>query len=700
MTDKPEADESAINKDMNRHVDLFNRAMENFDAACPIEVQEGRAEALGDRRFMSIAGAQWEGAWAEQWANSIMVEVNKTAQGVEKIEKDYRKNRVTVNYRGVGKGTDTETAELMDGMFRADVYASKGSQAFDNAFSEGVAGGFGAWRLMNVWEDRLDPENDKQRIAFAAIPDADQSVFFDPNSKLYDKSDAKFCFVITAMATGAYEDEYDDDPNSWPAPIWRNFYEWATPDVVRVAEYYEVVEKKAMLEVYRNRATTEERREWTADLTDEDRDDLALENWVLSRRRSCLRLQVMKSVLSGGGVLRPAKKVAGTMIPVIPYFGKRWYIDNLERFRGHVRLAKDPQRIYNAQISKLTETAALAPLERPIFDPEQIAGHEQSWADANLNRSPYSLANALRDAEGNIVQAGPIGSVSPPQLSPVIAALIQLTGADIAELTNSEDGADQAMSNVSADAMDLAATRTDDKSGLYMDNMKQSMQRCGEVWLDMRRDMPYEQGEEVDTLTEQGDHGTGVLAEGVTDPKTGAYRIRNDIAKGSYKVISDVTEQTTTRRDKTVRTLVNGAQMVAAFDPSLARAMMITAVTNMDGEGMEDLQDYTRKIGVSEGILKPTPEEQAEAEQAAQNQQPDPQAEFLTASAEKARADAGKAVADTELSKAKTVETLAKAENERQEALHKPDEKRMGMFERVKAFVAPPKPPSAPKAGA
>jgi hypothetical protein len=47
----------------------------------------------------SIAGAQWEGDWAEQFENSIMVEVNKTAAGVEKIIGDYRANRITVDFR-------------------------------------------------------------------------------------------------------------------------------------------------------------------------------------------------------------------------------------------------------------------------------------------------------------------------------------------------------------------------------------------------------------------------------------------------------------------------------------------------------------------------------------------------------------------------------------------------------------------------
>jgi hypothetical protein len=83
-----------------------------------------------------------------------------------------------------------------------------------------------------------------------------------------------------------------------------------------------------------------------------------------------------------------------------------------------------------------------------------------------------------------------------------------------------------------------------------------------------------------------------------------------------------VTEATTTRRDKTVRTLFTGAQAIATFDPDTAQAMNITAILNMDGEGMNDLQDYLRKKALGIGLVKPTPEEEQEMQQQAQNQSP------------------------------------------------------------------------------
>jgi hypothetical protein len=98
------------------------------------------------------------------------------------------------------------------------------------------------------------------------------------------------------------------------------------------------------------------------------------------------------------------------------------------------------------------------------------------------------------------VPAGPIGKIEPPQLSPVLGALIQITANDIKELTTSDDAAAEVKSNVSAEAMDLAATRIDDKAFTYLDNMRQSWARAGEIWLSMAREVYVEEGREVETM--------------------------------------------------------------------------------------------------------------------------------------------------------------------------------------------------------
>jgi len=649
--------------------EVHERALRRFDQAV-LPQMEQRAIALMCRRFVDIAGAQWEGEWGDQFANSIRVEIDKVADGVDKIVRDYRENRIVPDFRPAGGRGDQETADTLDGIHRADSYHFKAQQARDNAFEEAVKGGMGAYRLANEWADPYDKDSDAQRINPAlTIVDADQRVFFDPNSKLYDKSDARFAFVLTGMTPDAFTEAYGEDKaTTWPDPATRGSqYDWYTPESVIVCEYYEVEDRNEKLFILRHALTNDERREWSSDIDSDEIEALKVKGWTVSERRQ-KRRRIHKYVMSGQEVLRDHGFIAGDCIPVVPVYGKRSYVDGVERFRGYVLKKMDRQRVYNSQVSKLAEVAALSPREKPIFDADQMPPALQAlWAEQEIARHPYALVKTLfNPVTGDPIAMGPIGKIEPPQLPPVAAALLQIAGND---LTEDMQDPDEVKANTSAEAMDIAATRVDAKSGLFLDNMRQSVQREGEIYLSMCRDVYWEEGRVVETMSEDGDDGTAVLQEGVTDSK-GAFRIRNDFTRGGYKVVVDVTEATATRRDKAIKSSLRVAEVaVQAQNMELANVSILTAVMNQDGEGTSDLQAWARKQLLSLGVVQPNEEEQRAMEEAQQQQQPDPaqvvlmaQAEALAAQAEKDKALAVKAEADTGLSEAKTVQTLADAQ--------------------------------------
>jgi hypothetical protein len=92
-------------------------------------------------------------------------------------------------------------------------------------------------------------------------------VYFDPNSKLYDKSDAKWAFVLTADAKEAFEEEYPDKALRLARePKLKPEFEWFTPDVVVKAEYYEVEEKSEKLLIFTQILTGNEERWWEDEL--------------------------------------------------------------------------------------------------------------------------------------------------------------------------------------------------------------------------------------------------------------------------------------------------------------------------------------------------------------------------------------------------------------------------------------------------
>lgn len=646
--------------------EVHKRAMSRFDVTYPA-TETCRAESLTARRFVTIPGAMWEGDWGEQFANSIKVEVNKVGRGVEKIERDYRENRIVPDFRPDGKAADPHTANTLDGMHRADSYRFKSQQARDNGVFEMIAGGFGAYRLTTEWDDKYDKSNDHLVINPAAlIVDADQCVFFDLAARLYDKSDGRYAFLRTAMTAEAFKDEFGDErATDWPEGTLCKVRDWFKPDVVFVAEYFEKEEKPETLHVLTYPMSGEERRLWASDMDDGDLAELKKDGWqVKSQRRK--RCRVRKYILSGAEVLEDCGFIPGPRIPIVPLYGKRYFVDGVERWKGYVQDKMDSSRLYNSMLSSLAEIAALSPMETDIYAPEQIdAVQAEQHARANIDRLPFLTAHPLYNPDGSIAHLGPVGKKTPPQLDPTRATLLQVASADLLE--DMQD-ADEVKANVSAEAMDMAATRVDAKSGIYLDNIRMSVQAEGEIYYGMVCEVVTEKGRSVDTMTEDGDDGQEELY--AVKVENDEQRTVNNFAEGRYKVIVSVTEATATRRDKTVRSMLGLAELAAqAGDTEMSQAALITAALNTEGEGTEDFTDWLRQRALGMGLVKPNDEEKAAMKEAANAPPaPDPMADLANAQAEDFKASALKKTAEVDLTKAKTVNEFADAAAKRHQA--------------------------------
>jgi hypothetical protein len=618
---------------MSKWEEIHARAVKRFDAIWLVQ-QDERAECLDDRRFYSIRGAQWDDAWGQQFENAPRIEVNKTHKEIIRIFSDYRDNRISVDFRPDDEATDDETADALDGLYRAD-FEDCGQEATDNAFEESVGGGMGAWRLRACYEDESDPDNDYQRINFEPITDADQRVFFDGDAKRQDKADAKFALVLNPMTEEAFKDAYPDavytDFANWPRAMQ---FEWHVAETVYVAEYYEVEQKKTKKLTLIHPVNPDDKVLF--DPSEEDLADLEAQGWTISATRIVKKPKVTKYIISGAEVLSE-EVIPGPNIPVIVTYGKRWVVDNIERCAGHTRYAKDPQRVYNAQVSQLAEIASISPLEKPIFDPAQVAGLETQWAEGNIKRHPYSLARALRNEDGSIATAGQIGTVSPPTVPAALAALIQLSGQDIDALTGASDQSEQVPANVSAQAIQLVHNRADAKTFIYLDNFSKAVRRSGEVWLGMCSELYVEEGRKMQAVDQNGGRDFVALAQ-PTLTKDKRQIIANDFQNGKFRVLVDVGPSSQSRRDATVQSLVGMAGVIQ--DQELQGVLTSVALMNMDGEGLDDVQKWIRRKLVGQGVVTPTDEEKLEMQQEQQSAPPDPTAELVAAKVQDLQASA------------------------------------------------------------
>jgi hypothetical protein len=404
--------------------------------------------------------------------------------------------------------------------------------------------------------------------------------------------------------------------------------------------------------------------EYTDDeLTDELIAEMAAVGTGLDRARKIKTRRVRKYIMSGSQILEDCGYIAGKHIPIIPFFGKRWFIEGIERFMGQVRLAKDVQRLKNMQLSKLAEFSAFSSMEKPIFSAEQIAGHEMTWAEDNVTNSAYMTINTITDLQGNPMPAGPLGYTKPPMVPPVMAALMASSEQDIQDVLGNQQAGEDVSTQMSGRAVELVQNRLDMQSFIYLSNMAKATERCGEVWLSMARELYVEPGRKMKTMDDQGTAGSIEVAQPII--RDGIRSVRNDLGEADFDVKAEVGPVSSSKRASTARAMMG--LMSVTQDPQTQAVLGAYALMNTDAEGGSDLRKYARKQLVALGVVPMNDEEKAEAEAMAQQPAPpDPQAmlaQSLAAEAQAkamlAQANAQKAQAETMRAQAQTAEIMA-----------------------------------------
>lgn len=483
--------------DDRKMTDWHRKVLCNFDNAWSA-TQDMREQIIEAQRFVRVSGAQWEGSTNAGYSfdegrfeHYPRFELNKIARECDRIIGEYRQNRISVKFRPKDDKASEALAEKMNGKFRADYQETSGGEACDNAFDDAVTGGFGCFRMCADYEDEMDPSNEQRRISLLPVYDPATCVFFDQDSKQYDRSDAMWAMEMFSMTPKAFEAEY---PDSIAASLSRDDtgtqYDWSTPDAIYVGRYYEVRIEKVKLTAWRNPVSGETAiydEEQIKDIVDELTDgafELIGERTVKKRRVYC-------GLLSGAEWLEEPKRIPGEHIPLIPVYGRRSFVDNQERIEGHAAKAMDAQRLENLMVSMIADNATQAGGDGiPIVDVDFIPGPLMNhWAERNKKRPAVLPMTSKKDKNGTVISEAQVAGWTPPtQMPPALAGLLQYTGTAIQQITGASQ-LENMPSNVATDTVDSIFNRMDTQSYIYMDNMAKSMRRAGVVWLSMAREV-------------------------------------------------------------------------------------------------------------------------------------------------------------------------------------------------------------------
>ena len=545
--------------------------------------QMNRSEALEDLKF--AAGDQWP----VEIQNSRVLEarpcltVNKVDAYCRQLTNQMRQQRPRIKVHGMNNESDAKMAEIIQGICRHIEVQSDADQAYDKAGDFAVRMGWGYWRVTT---DYVKDDSFDQDIFIKAI-DNPFTVYFDPNSVAPDGSDAEKVLITTVISKDNFKKMY---PN---AELQQGFTmrgtgdsnpEWVMKEDIRLAEYFYVERNPIKIHLLSDGSSVKSK-----DLPPQDVLDMAGITIVESRDSHEKKIKWCK--LTSMEVLEEGEW-AGKYIPIVPVFGQETVVENKKKKFGIVRMAKDPQRMYNFWQTSLTESVALAPKAKWLLAEGQDEGHENEWAMANIKSMPV-LRYKQTDIDGRPAPAPQRLQPEPPPAGIMAAAQAMTT--DLMQVVGIFDPAQLPQGNISGKALQGQQQQVDLTNFHYYDNLTRSIRQTGRIILDLIPHI-YDRERVMRIIGDDGKPEILTINQYGQDEE-GINKILNDVTVGEFDIVMDTGPGYNSKRQEAVESMM----ALFAADPALIQQAGDLLVRNMDFPGAETIAD---RLAVNNPLAK------------------------------------------------------------------------------------------------
>ena len=544
-----------------------------FLRLCNDSDSNNRAEALDDVRF--AAGDQWP----VDVQNSRVLEarpcltINKVDAYIRQICNQQRQQRPRIKVHGMNNDSDAKVAEIITGITRHIENQSDADQAYDHAFEYCVKMGWGYWRVTTdyVRDDSFDQEIYIKRI------ENPFSVYFDPNSVEPDGSDSEKCLVTTVVSKAVFKKMYpnaEDTQGFSSRGTGDTESEWVTKEDIRIAEYFYTEREKAMI-IQLSDGTTGYSDEMPS------KEVLAEAGITVIDKRDTWRKKIKWCKLTAMQILEEGEW-AGKFIPIVPVYGQEVRVDDKHKKFGLVRMAKDPQRMYNYWSTALTETVALAPKAKWLLAEGQDEGHENEWAMANIKAMPV-LRYKQTDIEGRIAPAPTRLQPEPPPAGVMTA--LQGMNQDLQAVVGIFDPAQLPQGMQSGKSLQGQQSQADMTNFHYYDNLTRSIRHTGRIILDLIPKI-YDRQRVMRIIGDDGKPEMVTINEQGQDEQ-GVSKILNDVTVGEYDVVMETGPGYNSKRQEAVDSMMS----LLGADPTLMQTAGDLIFRNMDFPGAEVIAD-------------------------------------------------------------------------------------------------------------
>lgn len=583
--------------------------------------------------------------WDDEIGAGVLTEFRGTFDLIKsrrnRILAELWSNPVDITYKPKD-GADPDSAETLTGMYRTDMLRSE--EAIETALQDQVDCGFGAFRFKTEYESKFDDLNNYQRICAEPINEANNTVYWDPNAKKKDKSDAEWCMILSTFTLNGWKRyceqhgiEHEENPVPFKSPNKTDSLFWRSKqDEVKIGEFYYKMKKRERVFIFEDplgqtKAVYQSEVKSVLDELDEM-------GYIKVGEKYKERWIVTKHIVDGKQILK-RQRVPGEHIPVVAIYGDWSRVEGREVWRGIYHDAQDGQRLHNFTMSYIADIVAKGPRQKPVLYPGQIQGLERFWTQAGPGDNfPYQLVNEKSPSTGEMYPPGPITYTEPPQLPQAASGLLELTRRAVDDVTGSAMDQEQMLNSQVTEGQIIATQRAQNmETFLYQNSFALAMKQAGRIYASMAAEL-YDVPRPVTITMPDGTEKESTVLETVFDDETGQEVVINDISSGVFEVYADVGPSFQSQKDQ-ARAELQALYTATAGTPE-GNLILLTYLTLMEGPKMDHLRDYARKQLILQGVMEPdTDEEKAMVQQAQQQaQQPDPMTLAAMAAMEEAKA--------------------------------------------------------------
>lgn len=586
----------------NKRENLHKEAIKRWQAA--YQVEERQRELMNeDTLFAQSQDGQWAdlvGGDTGDADGRARFAVNKIAASLAVVYGNYIHIRPRSKLIPAGLGADKDMAEIRTGLIRSIEQRNKAFDIYDTAFKNIIQCGFGAWKVKL---DYSDDDSFDQDIVMIPIPDAANTVWFDPAAKRYDRSDAQYAFHVEHIP-------FDEYKVRWPKSSMSQFPTmnklitsgevnsyWYSDDSVAVGQYWRKVPVKKKIGLLVTGETVEVTPDIEEQLQNGEGAELAVDAEGNPRIRMVDSHRVEVYMMNGMEVLGEGYEFPCRHIGIVPAFGEQVMVQGERHIRGMVRFAKDAQRIYNYANSAFIESAAISPEQPYIIATQQIDQFENEWETAGADLPPYLRYNHVD------------GVPMPQRANPPVANQTL-----VAQMSQSENDIRAAMGVINMGGMaqpqDISGKsfreqikNNDLGTVIFTDNLKKSVEYSTEI-INELLGVAYDT-ERVSRIIGEDGQTEEVVFNQTERTADGSEKVLNDLSVGRYQVEATTAPSYVSQRSELMETLNN----LSMNNPAFASMTADLQAKLIDAPFSEELHKRMRKMLVQQGIVDPTDEE-------------------------------------------------------------------------------------------